>query len=588
MADPLDAFDDFDSFDQASPNTFEVEDLDKLGVQPSGHVHVPVKKRSPKAILGLIQKGEKARKVQNWVQAAKYFNEAWAYDPNNVSIVKALGEVLAAMGSRSKAIDLFLYALQRSPKDPELAALAGQVALDMEMFEEAEKLNALFIELEPLNPLGYVNRATALRKLDRFEEAVDLLQQVMPLIPDSSDLWNVLGSVVNMRDNLDAAMPFYDEALRLDPKAWKTMNNIARALNDLGRYEEAVPYASSALKTSPDNDPTVGFGLAMAQLGAGHLPAAWDSYACRLDKRRQDAIRYALEVPHLAGQSLKGKKVIVVPEQGVGDEILFLSALPDLLEEADEVAVGCDRRLVDIIQRSFPKVKQVAAYSDKWLEAYRIRFLADIPDNGRGYDGYVVMGDLFGAYRPSVEDFSKTPEGFFVPDAAKVDEFRDWLSGLDGNLKVGICWRSGLLKAERNFWYAELARWEPVLKTKGVTFVNLQYGDCEEELAEFKEAFGVEIISYPDLNLKDDLDDAAALTKALDLVISIGAQPAMSAFSVDQTIFWLFPFPPWWNFGQRTHAPMHKKSHFFVADTPMDWDSAMQKAAKALAEKARA
>lgn len=582
MANPLDAF---DTFDLKTSEAFEVEDLDKLVSKPAEHVALPVKKRSPKAILALIQKGEKARKAQNWVQAVKYFNEAWAYDQDNVSIVKALGEVLASMGSRSKAIDLFLYALKRAPKDPELAALAGQVALDMELYEQAEKLNDLFIELEPLNPLGYVNRATALRKLDRFDEAVDMLQQVMPLIPDSADLWNVLGSVVNMRDDLETAMPFYTEALRLEPKAWKTLNNLARAYNDLGRYEDAIPHAAKALKYSPDNDPTVGFGLAMAQLGAGRLPDAWDSYACRLDKRRQDAIRYALEVPHLADQDLKGKKVIVVPEQGVGDEILFLSALNELIEEADEVAVGCDKRLVDIVSRSFPSLKQVAGYSDKRLEGFRIRFLNDIPDHGRGYDGYVVMGDLFGRYRRSVAAFKDTPKGFFTPDSAKVETFRRWLDAQSNDLKVGICWRSGLLRAERNFWYAELERWAPIMDTKGVTFVNLQYGDCEDELVEFKERFNVDILSYPDINLKDDLDDAAALTKALDMVVSIGAQPAMSAFAVDQSIFWLFPFPPWWNFGQRTRAPMHEKSQFFLADTPMEWDSAMQKAGKALAER---
>lgn len=585
MANP---FEDAGGFDLTSNNAFEVADLDTLVSKPATHLALPVKKRSPKAILGLIQKGEKARKAQNWVQAAKYFNEAWAYEPENVSIVKALAEVVASMGARSKAIDLFLYALERAPKDSELAALAGQVALDMELFEQAEKLNALFIELEPLNPIGYVNRATALRKLDRFDDAVDMLQQVLPIIPDNADLWNVLGSVVNMRDDLDTAMPFYDEALRLDPKAWKTLNNLARALNDLGRYEEAVPYASKALKYAGGDNPTIGFGLAMAQLGAGRLPDAWDSYAFRLDKRRQDAIRYALEVPYLGGQDLKGKNVIVVPEQGVGDEILFLSALSDLLDEAGDVAVGCDKRLVDIVARSFPSLKQVAGYHDKRLEGYRIRFFDDIPDAGRGYDGYIVMGDLFARYRPTVADFSNTPKGFFAPDEAKVHDFRQWLDAQNDDLKVGICWRSGLLKAERNFWYAQLERWGPIMKTKGVTFVNLQYGDCGDELAEFKERFGVEILSYPDLNLKDDLDEAAALTKSLDLVVSIGAQPAMSAFAVDQEIFWLFPFPPWWNFGARTHAPMHEKSQFFVADTPMEWDSAMEKAAAALQQKVSA
>jgi len=587
VADPFDAFDAVDTpQDDAFNDAFNIDDLDLLGQQAPVTDAPQLKKRSAKAVHMLIQKGEKARKARKWVEAAKYLNEAWAYDTENVTIVKALAEVLGAMGARSKAIDLFLYALERNPKDTELAAMAGQVALDMEMFEQAEKLNSIFIEMEPLNPIGYVNRATALRKLDRFEEAIEMLQRVIPLIPESADLWNVLGSCVNMRDGLDASMPFYNEALRLEPTAYKTMNNIARGLNDLGRYEEAVPYAKRALKTNPDNRSIIEFSLAMAQLGAGHLPDAWETYATRLNKSRQDAIRYALEVPYLGGQSLKGKKVIVVPEQGVGDEILFLSALPELIAEADEVAVGCDVRLVSIIERSFPSLKQVAPYADKWLEAYRIRFLPDIPDSGRDYDGYIVMGDLFCHYRPSVDAFKATQPGFFTPDAKKVEDYKAWLSEQGDGLKVGICWRSGLLKAERNFWYADQQYWEPILKTKGVTFVNLQYGDCEEELAEFKERFGVDVLCHSDIDLRNQLDDAAALTKALDVVISVGSQPGMSAFAVDQEIFWLFPFPPWWNFGERTYAPMHQKSKFCVADTPMDWSSAMEKAAKALAEKA--
>ncbi|MEM6682787.1 MAG: hypothetical protein AAF607_11145, partial [Pseudomonadota bacterium] len=328
------------------------------------------------------------------------------------------------------------------------------------------------------------------------------------------------------------------------------------------------------------------FSYAMAQLGAGHLPDAWTSYAARLDKRRQDAIRYALEVPYLGDQPLKGKKVIVVPEQGVGDEILFLSALPDLLAEADEVAVGCDTRLVSLVERSFPTLKQVLPYADKWVEGYRIRFLDGIPDAGRGYDGYIVMGDLFCQYRRSVDAFKSTPKGFLTPDDTKVAHYREWLAQQGDQLKVGICWRSGVLKAERNIWYADREYWEPILKTEGVTFINLQYGDCAEEIAEFKERYGVDIIAHPDLDLRYDLDSAAALTKALDLVISIGSQPAMSAFSVDQEILWMLPFPPWWSFGERTYAPMHAKSTFCLADTPLDWTSTAAKAAAALAQKA--
>lgn len=569
---------------QASGDTIDLAVLDAMAVEASIADTRLVKPRSQKAIAALIRKGDKARKARRWLEAAKYLNQAWAHDPNNVSIVKALAEVVAKLGARSKAIDLYLYAFERAPNDSEIPGVAGQVALDMELWEQADKLNAIFIELEPLNPIGYVNRATALRKLERFDEAVDMLQHALPLLPESADLWNVLGSVVNMRDDLDTALPFYQEAQRLDPSDFKTPNNIARALNDLGRYDDAIAYARTAFKNTPDRDPVVHFTLAMSQLGAGHLPQAWESYACRLDNRRQDAIRYALDVPYIGDKPLKGKKVIVVPEQGVGDEILFLSALADLIEIADDVAVGCDARLVDIIKRSFPSLSHVAAYADTAYEGYRVRVLQDLPDRGKGFDGYMPMGDLFCRFRKDVAAFKGSAQGYLVPSETKVAEANAWLSSLGDGLKIGICWRSGFQKAERNFWYAEQSYWEPILKTPGVTFVNLQYGDCDEEIAEFEKRFGVQIQQEPGLNLKDDLDDAAALTKALDGVVSIGAQPAMSAFGVDQQVFWLFPFPPWWNFGERTYAPMHKKSRFFMGDEPMDWAGAAAKAAKALAQ----
>ena len=597
MSDPGNAFD-FDDFDgddfngldglvpagEDAGRSIDLGELDELLVSRTTQPVPVARPRRRKNSAGLIAKGEKARKAKRWVEAAKYLNEAWYYEQNNISIVKALADVLANLGARSKAIDLYLYALQRAPQDTELAGMAGQVAIDMELWDEAEKLNAAFVELEPTNPVGYVNRATALRKLERFDEAIDMLQQVLPILPESADLWNVLGSVVNMRDDLDAAMPFYDEALRLEPKAYKTLNNLARALNDLGRYDEAVPYAAQAYKNTDDKNPVVHFTLAMAQLGAGQLSDAWESYACRLDKRRQDAIRYALKVPYLSKGSLKGKKVIVVPEQGVGDEILFLSALPDLLAEAESVAGGCDWRLVSIIKRSFPQLDVVSAYADTYQEGYRIRLLPDVEDGGEGYDGYIPIADLFCRYRPSVQSFRDAKDGFLVTDADVTAKHKAWLDGLGPELKVGICWRSGLQKAERNFWYADLAFWEPILKTKGARFINLQYGDCDDEIAEFKSRFGVDIEQCPDLNLKDELDEAASLTDALDLVISIGAQPAMSAFAVDKPIFWLFPFPPWWNFGERTHAPMHARSQFFMGDEPMDWTGAAQKAADALAK----
>ena len=87
-------------------------------------------------------------------------------------------------------------------------------------------------------------------------------------------------------------------------------------------------------------------------------------------------------------------------------------------------------------------------------------------------------------------------------------------------MKVGIAWRSGLMTAERVGAYSALQDWAPVFALPGVVFVNLQYGDCAAELEDARTRFGVAIHTWPDLNLKDDLDDLAALMSGLDLVIT--------------------------------------------------------------------
>ncbi len=73
---------------------------------------------------------------------------------------------------------------------------------------------------------------------------------------------------------------------------------------------------------------------------------------------------------------------------------------------------------------------------------------------------------------------------------------------------------------ERNNYYTDLAQWGEILNTPGVIFVNLQYGDCREELEEARKQFGVKIHEAPGLNLKDDLVFVGILTQLADVAES--------------------------------------------------------------------
>src|SRR6201999_2393303 len=94
-------------------------------------------------------------------------------------------------------------------------------------------------------------------------------------------------------------------------------------------------------------------------------------------------------------------------------------------------------------------------------------------------------------------------------------------------------------------YYSPVDAWGPVLGTKGVTFVNLQYGDCADELKQMQEKFGVTVEVIPGLDLRDDIDGAAALPAALDLVISAPTAAAAAAASVGTEVWVLVAGRTW-------------------------------------------
>ncbi|WP_255542550.1 hypothetical protein [Azospirillum sp. INR13] len=260
--------------------------------------------------------------------------------------------------------------------------------------------------------------------------------------------------------------------------------------------------------------------------------------------------------------------MLVWREQGVGDELMYSACYADLIARAGRVVVECEARLVDLFARSFPQAVVRAATADP-MDA----------------DCHVPAGSLplrlgwgLGGFPPR--------EGWLRADAAAVRRWRGWLGGLDefgsdcptptlprwagegikrlfgravavpprpagedrwgpnSALNIGLCWRSGLRNALRDTNYAPLTDWAPILTLPGLRLVTLQYDDCEAELIEAEETFGI-AIHRPPLDLRNDLDAAAALTAALDLVISAGTSVAEMAGALGVPVWRIGPAGDW-------------------------------------------
>ena len=75
-----------------------------------------------------------------------------------------------------------------------------------------------------------------------------------------------------------------------------------------------------------------------------------------------------------------------------------------------------------------------------------------------------------------------------------------------------------------------------------ITLVNLQYGDVDKEIREFKKATGIEVLQCASVDNRDDLDGLAALIEMCDLVVSTSNVTIHLAGALGKKTWVLLPY----------------------------------------------
>ncbi len=534
------------------------------------------------------------RAVRIWHRGDIAKSTQWALkavqaDDTNPKAFHMLAMGLERMGHVHKALVTYERAFQLDPADPELLINLGLTAWNQKLTEGAAKLFELYIAACPNSPLGYNNLGSVLCDLGRPEAGIETLRSAIYRMPDEAILWNSLGTVLAEQGRADESLVFYDEAIRLNPSFARAYHNLGYAYQHLGRLEEALANYGEASKRviDPAEKLETRHSRSICLIGAGHLEEGFREYEIRNNERFRAYVHHVIKAPRWNGEPIEGLKLLLVGEQGLGDEFMFANILPDVIRELGpdgKLQIAVDPRLVPLFQRSFPNA-EVGAYDDRTLvdkdgnKALRfIPFAAD----GNEPDMWAPMASALAPYRKALADFPHQP--FIVPDAARVAEFREKLAKLPGK-KVGVCWRSMMLGAKRAKYFSAVEGWAPVLKTPGISFVNLQYGDCEEEMARAAE-HGIVLHQVEGLDLRNDIDGAAALSASLDLVLSAPTAAAATAASVGTEVWFLTAGRTWPQLGTDEY-PWYARTRVLSPERFGDWTALMPRAAAELAEFAK-
>ena len=479
---------------------------------------------------------DQARKKQSkgeFAAAIDLYKRAIAKNPKDMTATINLGICYAATEDYQNASKIFHDVHHQYPENDDIWNFAGKTYLKIGQFEMATKFLQRYVKKHPKSYEAWTNLSFCAMASNNITPAVYYATEALSIQPNNPTSYLNLGSALVSLRKFKEAKECFDTVLELDKNNIQAMGNIGNIYNEIGAWDASIQMYQQCLKLLEEGSEgyhDICYRMSFPLLSTGKINQGWKLYesGLKLHDQRARHPQRKFSVPQWNGEVIKDKTILVWREQGIGDEFRFLSLLPSMLDQLGKVIIECSPRLLTLLTRAFPTC-EVRAESINYP-----RFNSNLND----YDYHIPIASLCGLYFKDELKISP-PKPYIKPDQERIKFIQDRLSQYKGKKLIGICWRSGMINSERNINYCAISEWEHIFRTENCVFVNLQYGDCIEEIENVKKDFGVDIINWHDVDLKNDFEMVAAIIDCVDLVITAGTAVHSIAEAVGKRLFLL-------------------------------------------------
>jgi Flp pilus assembly protein TadD len=430
--------------------------------------------------------------------AEKSFRAAIAADPHHVQAINNLGVVLRQTGRAEEALASFQRAAARDPNSPEALNNLGFALHQSGREQDAIRLFKRAVQLRPSFPQALLNWGTVLRDRGDLAGAEERIAAALEAQADFPEALVNGGSLALECEQLEKARARYERAARLRPDAAEAQMGLAHVLLREQRFAEG-----------------------------------WERYERRFDTDPPTTRMRDLDAPRLERESLAdAKRVAVWMEQGVGDQVLFSTLLPELTAREIEVVAEVDPRLIAVYRRSLPEVKFVSP--------------AESAQAFERCDFHTPAGSLPRLFRPDAASFAGQPLQLLKADPARVDAFRRELGDAPA---IAIAWRSIHKGARRGLGERKsipLEEFACLAESTGARLLDVQYGDVEAERRAFEERHPGVLVRLGGLDAFNDLEGLAAALVACGRVVSSSNATVhlAGALGVPTDLLFLRGWPP--------------------------------------------
>ncbi len=424
--------------------------------------------------------------------------------------------ILSKTKNNTKAINLIGLCLFKEKKYKEsLEYLFKGLKIDKE-------------DLSLLNSIGDVYYE--LRDLKNSEE---YYLKALEIKPDSYQTLNNIAGFYLETNNSEKALLFYEKAIKLFADEPTILENISKTYFSLDKNKLAKKFCKKSLKIL--NSSSAHKLLSHIYIKEENFVKAWKHFDGRLS---QDNFIYRNDSYKIVKAKLLNKKrinpkkqLLIIREQGVGDEILYGSMYKDLLENYDNTYIETDERLINLFANSFGQ-KHINKFKKFGFYSKNKKRLESI-------DQVLYAGSLGYYFRNDISDFKK--KEYLKIDEGLIDSTKKDLIKFKNKIKIGVSWKSF------NNKYAEqkslsLENLVNLFSLPEIDFINLQYGEVLKEINEFNNKYKFKLINISNIDLFNDFLKLGSLLKNLDLFITVSNSTAHLAGALGVKTLLIRPF----------------------------------------------
>lgn len=354
---------------------------------------------------------------------------------------------------------------------------------------------------------------------------------------------------------LEEPIAAYKKAAALFPNTYQIWYNLAYILRIKGDANEAAKAYEKSIELVPENEDAQ-FGLAKAYLAAGQFKKGWEKF----EYRYNDVKKFRVEKidPH----TLKGKRVLLMSEWGLGDMMQFIRYAKLVKNCGATVMVETLKPLMDLFSQ--------CEYIDELYLHGRY------PQN---YDTKISMMSLPYLFDTTI-DTVPAPIPYLHADKKLEDYWKEKLKK-DKNFRVGLCWHAKPIHLEeqpRTRRSVPLKQFAPLSEIEGLSFYSLQQIHGVDQLDDLPDGFVVHTFDNNFDKNHGRFMDTAAVIKNLDLVISVDTSIVHLAGALGKQIWVLIPHTAEWRWmNDREDTPWYPNVRLFRQPQPGDWDSVIEK-----------